>query len=119
MGDFDAFIEVIGDGKRLKLSYDTVRSPFLTSPVDALSSPCSFGPQPYVKGLPITLQIKEVDSQGHYQERIVRPTYTDAYTLELQQLYESIKEGKPVKTDPKDAAQDLVIFDQIIGALVN
>ncbi|GAA5829070.1 hypothetical protein JCM11251_004114 [Rhodosporidiobolus azoricus] len=95
--DFDAHIEVIGDGKRLKLRYDT----------------------PYVKGLPIVIEKKEADANGHYVESIIRPTYKDAYTLELESLHASLTEGKPVKTTPKDAAGDLVIFEQIMNALVN
>ncbi|BGP45500.1 hypothetical protein JCM10450v2_001319 [Rhodotorula kratochvilovae] len=97
VADFDAHIEVIGDGKRVKISYDT----------------------PYVKGLPITIQVKERDSQGAYVERLMRPTYKDAYTLELESLHASLTEGKPVKTTPTDAKEDLRIFDMIMGALVN
>ncbi|GAA5954600.1 hypothetical protein JCM8115_004638 [Rhodotorula mucilaginosa] len=97
VADFDAHIEVIGDGKRLLLKYDT----------------------PYVKGLPITLQIKERDAEGNYTERVVRPTYEDAYTLQWKSLYSSVVEGKPVKTTPQDAAQDLEIFDMIMKNLVS
>ncbi|GAA6025563.1 hypothetical protein JCM8202_001243 [Rhodotorula sphaerocarpa] len=97
IADFDAHIEVIGDGKRLKLRYDT----------------------PYVKGLPISLEIKERDEHGHYVERTIRPTYEDAYTLEWKSFYASVMEGTPVKTTPKDAAQDLDIFDMIMKKLVN
>ncbi|GAA5973346.1 hypothetical protein JCM11641_003085 [Rhodosporidiobolus odoratus] len=95
--DFNAHIEVFGEGKRIKLNYDT----------------------PYVKGLPITIEIKEADEHGAYVERTIRPTYTDAYTLQHEQLYAAIVEGKPHKTTPSDAAQDLKIFDMIMGALVN
>ncbi|BGP29458.1 hypothetical protein JCM10296v2_001197 [Rhodotorula toruloides] len=97
VADFDAHIEVFGDNKRLKLSYDT----------------------PYVKGLPITLEIKETDSSGHYSTRTIRPTYKDAYTLELEQLYEAVAHGKPVKTDPKDAEKELGLFEMVMKALVN
>ncbi|GAA5989634.1 hypothetical protein JCM10908_000562 [Rhodotorula pacifica] len=97
VADFDAHIEVFGDGKRLKLKYDT----------------------PYVKGLPITLEIKERDENGHYSERVVRPTYEDAYTLEWLSIYSSIIDGKAIKTTPEDAAQDLETFDMIMKALVN
>ncbi|BGO88959.1 hypothetical protein NBRC10512_005713 [Rhodotorula toruloides] len=97
VADFDAHIEVFGDNKRLKLAYDT----------------------PYVKGLPITLEIKETDSSGHYSSRTIRPTYKDAYTLELEQLYEAVVHGKPVKTDPKDAEKELGVFEMVMTALVN
>ncbi|TNY19796.1 hypothetical protein DMC30DRAFT_353342 [Rhodotorula diobovata] len=97
VADFDAHIEVIGDGKRVKISYDT----------------------PYVKGLPITIQVKERDSTGAYVERTIRPSYTDAYTLELESLHASLTRGKPVKTTPSDAKEDLDIFAMVMGALVN
>ncbi|BGO97162.1 GFO_IDH_MocA domain-containing protein [Rhodotorula toruloides] len=97
VADFDAHIEVFGDNKRLKLCYDT----------------------PYVKGLPITLEIEETDSSGHYSTRTIRPTYKDAYTLELEQLYEAVVHGKPVKTDPKDAEEELGVFELVMKALVN
>ncbi|GAA5872828.1 hypothetical protein JCM3774_006342 [Rhodotorula dairenensis] len=97
IADFDAHIEVIGDSKRLLLKYDT----------------------PYVKGLPVTLQIKERDENGHYTERLIRPTYEDPYTLQWQNLYAAITEGKPVKTTPQDSAQDLEIFDMIMSNLAN
>jgi hypothetical protein len=96
---------------------------------------------PYIKGLPITLTILEADANGHFQERIVRPTYKvrckhwvfcpsfslefadvlrwiqDAYTLELEELYKCVAEGMPCMTSPTDAAQDLHIFDMILGSL--
>lgn len=95
VASFDAYIEVIGEHKRVKVSYDT----------------------PYVKGLPITVEVREFDKAGNHVERVVRPTYTDTYTLELEELYECVRNGKPVKTTPEDAAQDLLIFDMILSAL--
>ncbi|GAA5895186.1 Gfo/Idh/MocA family oxidoreductase [Sporobolomyces salmoneus] len=97
VGVFDASIEVCGDGKRLRLDYDT----------------------PYVKGLPITINVRETDENGHYVEKTIRPTYTDAYTLELEELHKVITEGKECKTSPKDAAEDLKIFDMIMNNLRN
>lgn len=35
----------------------------------------NFFPRPYIKGLPITVTILEADSEGRFQERIIRPTY--------------------------------------------
>ncbi|GAA5864623.1 hypothetical protein JCM1840_002176 [Sporobolomyces johnsonii] len=94
---FDAFIEVMGDGKRIKLDYDT----------------------PYVKGLPITITVLESDQDGHHVERTIRPTYKDAYTIELEELYDCIVNGKKCKTGPQDAAQDLLIFDMVMKNLRN
>ncbi|KAB5589619.1 hypothetical protein CTheo_6936 [Ceratobasidium theobromae] len=93
VGKFDAHLEVHGDRKRIRVDYDT---PF---------------------GLPIYLTILEHDEDGHYQERIVRPTFQDTYTCEYESLYESIASGAPVKTTPEDAKQDLVLFKQVIDAL--
>ncbi|CAE6495286.1 unnamed protein product [Rhizoctonia solani] len=95
VGKFDAHLEVHGDGKRVKVTYDT----------------------PFVKGLPITLTVLESNSDGHYQERIVRPTYQDAFTCEYESLYDSIVNGSPVKTTPEDAKEDLRIFNQVMDAL--
>ncbi|CUA71792.1 hypothetical protein RSOLAG22IIIB_09844 [Rhizoctonia solani] len=95
VGKFDAHLEVHGDGKRVKVTYDT----------------------PFVKGLPITLTVLESNPDGHFQERIVRPTYQDAYTCEYESLYDSIVNGSPVKTTPEDAKEDLKIFSQVIDAL--
>ncbi|KAI5478014.1 hypothetical protein MNV49_005706 [Pseudohyphozyma bogoriensis] len=94
---FDAHIEVHGDGKRVKVTWDS----------------------PYIKGLPITTTILETNEDGHFQERVVRPTYKDPYTIELEELHKAITEGAPVKTTPEDAAQDLLVFDMVMGALRN
>jgi len=75
--------------------------------------------QPYVKGLPITINVRETDSNGHYVEKTIRPTYIDPYTTELEALYEVIVIGKECKTGPQDAAEDLKIFDMIMANLKN
>ncbi|KAG8725321.1 hypothetical protein FRC09_002203 [Ceratobasidium sp. 395] len=95
VGKFDAHLEVHGEGKRIKVTYDT----------------------PFVKGLPITLTVLETNSDGHFQERVVRPTYQDAYTCEYESLYESIVNGAPVKTTAEDAKLDLEVFGMIMDAL--
>ena len=65
------------------------------------------------------VNVQETDSSGHYVERTIRPTYTDAYTLELEELYQVVTQGKECKTGPKDAAEDLKIFDMIMNNLRN
>lgn len=50
---FDAHIEVYGKNKSVKVQYDT----------------------PYVKGLPITMTVRETLEGGGFQERVVRRTY--------------------------------------------
>ena len=88
---------------------------------------------PYVKGLPVTMTIKE-NVHGSYHERLVRKTYEDPYTLvsqtergtpvplltihiqEYKQLYALVTEGQRVKTTAEDAVQDLSIFQMIMQA---
>ncbi|KAF8755628.1 multicopper oxidase family [Rhizoctonia solani] len=95
VGKFDAHLEVYGDGKRVKVTYDI----------------------PFVKGLPITLTVSENDPNGHYHERIIRPTYQDTYTCQYEALYDSVVNGSTVKTTPEDAKEDLKIFKKVIDAL--
>ena len=93
-GIFDAHIEVYGDGKRVKVQYDT----------------------PYIKGLPITLHVqKNIDNE--FVDQTYRPTYEDAYTLEYKQFYEYVRNNKLPKTTPEDAKQDLRTFKLIIDKL--
>ena len=94
--DFDAHIEIYTQDKIVRVKYDT----------------------PYVKGLPITMTIREkttsLRGESCYQERHVRPTYEDAYTIELREWYECIINGKSVKTTIADARQDLDLFRMLM-----
>ncbi|PWN43147.1 NAD(P)-binding protein [Ceraceosorus guamensis] len=78
VGVFDSFIEVFTPKRIIKLQYDT----------------------PFVKGLPITIIIREADPAipGSYQERVIRPTFVDAYTSEWTVLAEALEQDKPLKT---------------------
>ncbi|KAK5133558.1 hypothetical protein LTR08_007597 [Meristemomyces frigidus] len=88
---FDAHLEVYSKTKQVAVQYDS----------------------PYVKGLPVTMTIKE-NVDGSYQERLVRKTYEDPYTLEYKELYALVTEGIPVKTTAADAVKDLKIFQMIM-----
>ena len=90
---FDAHIEIYGTHKSVRIQYDT----------------------PYVKGLPITMHVRE-DADGALKETTIRRTYEDAFTLEMKELYAMIVEDKPIKTTAEDAIQDLHIFQMIIQA---
>ncbi|CAH0051567.1 unnamed protein product [Clonostachys solani] len=94
---FDAHIAVYGSNKRVSIKYDS----------------------PYVKGLPITVEVEELNEHGEIQRRSVLSSYEDCYTVEFQELYESIVNGKPIKTTVEDAAQDLKLFDMIYRKLGN
>ncbi|CAK7227911.1 hypothetical protein SBRCBS47491_006726 [Sporothrix bragantina] len=95
---FDANIEVYSANKIVRVQFDT----------------------PYVKGLPVTLTIRErVEEEGaepYYQERVVRKTFTDPYTLEFLEFYEVVANGKTPKTSAADARNDLELFKMILQA---
>ncbi|KIX08390.1 uncharacterized protein Z518_03046 [Rhinocladiella mackenziei CBS 650.93] len=90
---FDAHIEVYSMTKSVRVVYDT----------------------PYVKGLPVTMLVRE-NIDGVYKETTVRRTYEDPYTLEMKELYEMVVHGKEVKTTAKDAKEDLKVFQMIMKA---
>ncbi|KAL8336406.1 hypothetical protein RB601_000290 [Gaeumannomyces tritici] len=94
--DFDAHIEVYSADKIVRVEFDS----------------------PYVKGLPTTMAVREraPGADGGFQERRVRRTYTDAYTLELQELYRCVVEGREVKTSAANARKDIELFQMILRA---
>jgi predicted dehydrogenase len=97
---FDAHIEVYSEEKIVRVNYDT----------------------PYVKGLPVTMTIRErIDgAKGDgYQERTIRKTYEDPYTLEFLEFYHCVIGNKTPKTTPEDARQDLDLFKMIMQAGFN
>lgn len=91
--DFDAHLEIYTQNKVVKVTYDT----------------------PYVKGLAITMQIKE-EVDGNYVVRTIRPTFEDPYTVQAKKLYRVITEGESFKTGAEDAIKDLEIFQGIAKA---
>lgn len=93
-GRFDAHIEVYASHKSVKVQYDT----------------------PYIRHLPSKMQINETVGET-YTESVIRPTYTDPYTLELSYLYDAITQDFMPKTTPEDFKQDLALFKMIIDAL--
>jgi len=94
---FDAHIEIYSPNKIVRVNYDT----------------------PYVKGLPVTMTIRErIDgAKGDgYQERMVRKTYEDPYTLEFLEFHRCVVDGKAPKTSAQDARNDLDLFNMIMKA---
>ncbi|KAK5797748.1 hypothetical protein VI817_004039 [Penicillium citrinum] len=88
---FDAHLTVYGDTKRVTIKYDS----------------------PYVKGLPIYVEVEEVNEQGEVQRRNVLSSYEDAYTAELQVMYNAFVNGDDIKTTVEDAKKDLQIYDMM------
>jgi len=93
-GRFDAHMEVFGQTKQIKVQYDT----------------------PYIRHLPTTLTIGKTEKE-EFQESIIRPTFKDSYTVELEYFYDAIIKGVTPKTSPEDYKDDLQLFKMIIEAL--
>jgi predicted dehydrogenase len=93
-GRFDAHIEVFGQTKQLKVQYNT----------------------PYIRHLPTTLTISETANE-EFKETVIRPTFKDPYTVELEYFYDVVTQGLTPKTSPEDYKQDLTLFKMIIEAL--
>ncbi|KAL4771166.1 hypothetical protein BDW60DRAFT_223552 [Aspergillus nidulans var. acristatus] len=95
---FDAHIEVYGPDKIVRVNYDT----------------------PYVKGLPTTMTVREKTfgprGEECYQERHVRTTYEDNYTVEFKAWYETIVNDHEPKTSIEDARQDVVLTQMLLRA---
>ncbi|KAJ0304804.1 hypothetical protein COL5a_004293 [Colletotrichum fioriniae] len=91
---FDAHIEVYSPEKIVRVDFDT----------------------PYVKGLPVTVTIRELIGNDGFQERKVRKTYQDPYTNEFLELYDCVVNGKAPKTSALDARNDIELFKMILRA---
>ena len=91
---FDAHITVYGESKEIRVQYDT----------------------PYIRQLPTRLFINETQGEA-FEEREIRPTFTDPYTVELLHFYEVATHHVQPKTTAEDFLHDLDLFDMIINAL--
>ncbi|KAL4751967.1 hypothetical protein BDW72DRAFT_202696 [Aspergillus terricola var. indicus] len=95
---FDAHIEVYGPDKIVRVNYDT----------------------PYVKGLPTIMTVREKTfgprGEECYQERHVRTTYEDNYTVQFKAWYETIVNGQEPKTIVEDARQDVDLMQMLLRA---
>ena len=94
---FDAHLEVYSKEKIVRLNYDT----------------------PYVKGLPVTMTIQErIDGNkgDGFQERTVRKTYEDPFTLEFLEFHHCATHRTAPKTSALDAREDLDLIGMIMQA---
>jgi predicted dehydrogenase len=91
VGKFDAHLEVYGKDKTVRVEFDT----------------------PYIQGLPIKLIVSETEGDL-YKETVIRHTYKDPYTIELEALYDAIVHDQVIKTTPEDYRDDLIIFNMLI-----
>lgn len=91
---FDAHIQVYGETKELRLQYNT----------------------PYIRQLPTQLFISETQDE-EFEERVIRPTFADAYTIELLHFHGVVLHNMEPKTTAEDFLHDLDLFEMIIKAL--
>jgi predicted dehydrogenase len=91
---FDAHIQVYSDTKDIRLQYNT----------------------PYIRHLPTQLFLNETEGEA-FEERVIRPTFTDPYTMELLYFYEVVTHNVQPKTSAEDFVHDLDLFDMIMNAL--
>ena len=91
---FDAHLQVYGEAKDIRVQYNT----------------------PYIRHLPTLLFVNETHGEA-FEERVIRPTFTDAYTMELLHFYEVVTQNAQPKTSAEDFLHDLDLFEMIINAL--
>ena len=91
---FDAHIMIYGETKEIRVQYDT----------------------PFLRQLPTRLFLTETQGQA-FEEREIRPTFTDAYTVELLHFHEVVSHNTRPKTSAEDFLYDLDLFEMIIDAL--
>ena len=91
---FDAHLEVYGQTTSLRVQYDS----------------------PYIRHLPTTLVVHETRGDA-YEERTLRPTFTDPYTHEIEHFYEVAARGVAPRTPPEDFVEDLRIMRQVVDAM--
>src|SRR5207247_4644718 len=91
---FDAHLTVYSETKEIRVQYDT----------------------PYIRQLPTRLFITETQGEA-FEERVIRPTFTDAYTVELLHFHEVVSPNLQPKTTAEDFLNDLDLFEMIIDAL--
>lgn len=95
---FDAHIEIYSKTKHVSVNYDT----------------------PYIKGLPVTMTIKEkipaARGGDSFKQTTIRKTYEDPFTLEFLAFYKNVTEKTTPKTSAKDAREDLDLIRLIMQA---
>ncbi|KAE8422772.1 major facilitator superfamily domain-containing protein [Aspergillus pseudocaelatus] len=91
---FDAHIEVYPQTKIARVDFDT----------------------PYIKGLPVAMTMREKVCDGGFQERKIRKTYEDPYTLELLEFHDCIVNRRTPKSGAEDASKDVELVKMIMTA---
>ena len=94
--DFEAHVEIYTNEKIVRVDYDTN----------------------WIKGLPTTMTVKEKiqspTGETQYQERFVRTTYEDNYTIQFRDWYDCILTGRSPKTSIADARKDVDLYKMLL-----
>jgi predicted dehydrogenase len=93
---FNAYLEVYGQQKVLRVKYDT----------------------PYVRNLPIRLHVTEANGRGGVIEHEHHPVWGDPFVTEWRAFYTNVIEQRTPKTTPADFRQDLELFRDMIAKMV-
>ena len=89
---FDAHIEVYGAERSLRVDYDT----------------------PYVRNMPVRLEVTEANGAGGVLTRTEHPAWGDSFTAEWLAFHDNVVSGKKPKTSPSDFRKDLEIFAEMV-----
>lgn len=92
---FDAHLEVYGAERVLRVQYDT----------------------PYVRNLPIRLQITEAKGESGVVETVEHPAWGDAFVSEWEAFYDNILHQRVPKSSAADFRQDLELFRDMIALM--
>lgn len=89
---FDAYLEVYGAEKVLRVDYNT----------------------PYVRNLPITVSMTEANGSGGVQTRCEHPAWGDAFVAEWRAFHANVTQRSAPKTTPADFRLDLELFGEMV-----
>jgi predicted dehydrogenase len=69
-------------------------------------------PNPFIRNVPTTVHILEMDGDGT-AERIVTPSYDEAFRLEWQHFHECVVNGQTPVTDAQGARDDIALLRDV------
>ncbi len=89
---FDGHLEVYGDQNVIRIQYET----------------------PYVRNLPIRLFVTKSNNRGGVERIESHPVWGDPFIAEWNAFYDNIISNLTPKTGPRDFAQDLELFGEMV-----
>ncbi len=73
-------------------------------------------PNPYIRNAPTTVHVQEMDGTA---ERIVTPSYDEAFRLEWRHFYECLMNGTEPITNAQGAREDIAWLRDLVRAGIN